>query len=59
MNKTYETLKYEIKDRIITIWLNRPEVHNAFNNTMLNDLVNILEAVDQDEDIRVVVFTGE
>jgi methylglutaconyl-CoA hydratase len=59
MNKTYETLKYEIKDRIITIWLNRPEVHNAFNNTMLTELADILDAVDQDEDIRVVIFTGE
>jgi methylglutaconyl-CoA hydratase len=59
MNKTYETLKYEIKDRIITIWLNRPQVHNAFNDTMLTELVDILETVDELNDIRVVIFTGE
>ncbi|MCP5054517.1 MAG: enoyl-CoA hydratase/isomerase family protein [bacterium] len=59
MNKTYETLKYEVKDRIITIWLNRPEVHNAFNDIMLAELVDILEAVDESDDIRVVIFTGE
>ncbi len=59
MNKAYETLKYEIKDRIITIWLNRPEVHNAFNDTMLAELVDILEAVDGNTDLRVVIFTGE
>jgi methylglutaconyl-CoA hydratase len=58
MNRTYETLKYEINEQIITIWLNRPEVHNAFNDTMLSELVDILEAVDSNEDIRVVIFTG-
>lgn len=58
MNKAYETLKYEIAESIITIWLNRPEVHNAFNDTMLAELVDILETVDQSDDIRVVIFTG-
>lgn len=59
MNKTYETLKYEIENRVITIWLNRPQVHNAFNDTMLAELVDILEIVDRSDDIRVVIFTGE
>ncbi len=59
MNKAYETLKYEITDGIITIWLNRPGVHNAFNGTMLTELVDILDEVHESEDIRVVIFTGE
>jgi len=58
MNKTYETLRYELKDQVITIWLNRPQVHNAFNAAMLSELVEILDAVDQADDIRVVIFTG-
>lgn len=57
--KNYETLRVEVKGRIMTIWLNRPEVHNAFNDTMLSELVEVLEAVDQDNNIRVVIFTGE
>jgi methylglutaconyl-CoA hydratase len=59
MNKTYGTLKYEIKDRIITIWLNRPEVHSAFNDKMLSELVDILDTANNDDNIRVVIFTGE
>jgi len=59
MSKLYETLEYEIKDNIITIRLNRPEVHNAFNDVMLAELVDILESVDATDDIRVVIFTGE
>ena len=57
--KTYETLKYKIENNIITIWLNRPDVHNAFNDTMLAELVDILETVEITKDIRVVIFTGE
>ena len=48
MRKDYETLKYEIKDNIITIWLNRPKVHNAFNDTMLTELVDILDDIRAD-----------
>lgn len=58
INKKYETLKYEITERIITIWLNRPQVHNAFNDRMLSDLVDILEEIDKADDIRVVIVTG-
>ena len=58
MHKNYQTLEFEIKNKIITIWLNRPEVHNAFNSTMLNELVDILTAVNSDQTIRVVIFTG-
>lgn len=60
MNKNYSTLKYKIEDKIITIWLNRPQVHNAFNNIMLTELSLILDEIDQAKNtIRVVIFTGE
>jgi len=58
ITKQFETIRYEIADRIITVWLNRPEVHNAFNDTMLAELVEILQEIERDDDIRVVVFTG-
>ncbi len=59
INKNYDTLKWESKDDIILVRLNRPEVHNAFNPALLTDLVDILEAIDKAEDIRVVIITGE
>lgn len=59
MTNKYQTIKHELKDHIITIWLNRPEVHNAFNSTMLSELVDILEWINSVDDIRVVIFTGE
>lgn len=59
METAYKTLKFKVKDRIITIWLNRPLVHNAFNSTMLEELADILEKVNHHKEIRVVLFTGE
>lgn len=59
MNKNYRTIKFEIKNKIITVWLNRPEVHNAFNAMMLTELADILDMINNTDDIRVVIFTGE
>jgi len=59
MIKQYTTLKHELKNRILTISLNRPEVHNAFNSTMLTELVDILDWIINSEEVRVVIFTGE
>ena len=59
MKKKYETLNYESEDQIIIIRLNRPHVHNAFNKLMLDELVNILNEVNNSDEIRVVIFTGE
>ncbi len=39
----YQTLQTNNDQGVFTIWLNRPEVHNAFNKTMLEELVHCFE----------------
>jgi methylglutaconyl-CoA hydratase len=56
--KGYDTLTCTESDRATVVTLNRPEVHNAFNETMLAELVDLLEKLDSATDVRVVVFTG-
>ncbi len=58
MQKSYKTLRYELKDGIIVVWLNRPEVHNAFDDEMLSELVDILDWIEANDAVRVVIFTG-
>lgn len=53
------TVTYEIQDRVARITLNRPEIHNAFNDEMLADLIACFDATAQDKSVRAVVLTGE
>ena len=55
----FETIKYEIKDKILTITLNRPDRLNAFTGQMMNDLISAFDYASKDDEIRVVIVTGE
>lgn len=43
---------------VVTLALNRPESHNAFNPELIAELTLAFQAVSQDETVRVVVLTG-
>ncbi len=55
---TYEQIKYEPKEGILTITLNRPDKLNAFTGTMLKELLDAMDKADRDDDVRAIVFTG-
>jgi enoyl-CoA hydratase/carnithine racemase len=55
----FETIRYEVKDQVATITLNRPDRLNAFTLQMAKDLIAAIDAVDADDDVRAVVVTGE
>jgi len=55
---SYQTITYDVKDRIATVTLNRPERLNAINEQMGLDLISAIEAAQNDEDIRVFIITG-
>ena len=53
-----ETLTVEVGDRVMVVTLNRPDKLNAFNPTMMQDLIDALDRADADDDVRAVVVTG-
>ncbi len=53
------TTRLEKSEQVATITLNRPDHMNTINAIMLNELVSHFEDVSLDEEIRVVIFTGE
>ncbi len=57
--QSFETISYSFKDQIATITLNRPEVHNAFNEVMIAELTEVFKKISEDEVVRVVVLTGK
>lgn len=56
---TYETFTLdEPAPGVVVMTLNRPETYNAMNNTMFREFEELAWAVDEDDDIRVLVMTG-
>ena len=53
------TLKTEIKNGILTITLNRPEVRNAFNDELILELKKTFDDISARDDVRAVILAGE
>jgi len=55
----YKTIRCGIKDNVAYIDFCRPEVHNAFNDTVIYELTDLFGKLNEEKEIRVVVITGE
>lgn len=55
----FETLRYQVANRVATITLHRPEKLNAYNTAMMTELVAAFDRSDADDDVGCVVLTGE
>ena len=55
----YETIRYEVAEHIATLTLARPEKLNAVGRQMIAELQDALERADADDEVRVVIVTGE
>src|SRR6266481_9106644 len=58
MRTDYQCLLVEQDGGVLTVTMNRPEKLNAFDNTMLQELTEVIEAAAQDEAVRCLVITG-
>ena len=54
----YETLEIQREAGVATIWMNRPDVHNAFNAQLIADLTTACIELDADDTVRGVVLAG-
>jgi methylglutaconyl-CoA hydratase len=54
----FTTLEIELQGEVATIWMNRPDLHNAFDETLIAELTAACAALDEDKDVRVVVLAG-
>jgi len=55
---TYEQIRYETGDGVLTITLNRPDKLNAFTSRMAEELIDAFDRADGDDAVRAVVLTG-
>ncbi|MFH2204375.1 MAG: enoyl-CoA hydratase-related protein [Elusimicrobiota bacterium] len=54
-----ETIRVEQDGRTAVVWLNRPKVHNAFNDVMIRELREAFIGFAADASVRSVLLTGE
>jgi 2-(1,2-epoxy-1,2-dihydrophenyl)acetyl-CoA isomerase len=51
-------LTYAVKDHVATITMNRPERYNALTIRMIENLLEMVSACEEDREVRVLVLTG-
>ena len=56
---SYNTLKYEVAEKILTLSLNRPDNLNAFTIEMAAELIDAFNRASDDDDVSAVVVTGQ
>jgi len=55
----YNTLEIEYTGRTATIWLNRPDIRNAFNEVMIGELIKAFKEAYSQDDIRIIILRGK
>lgn len=54
----YTAIDYRVAEGIATVTLSRPEKLNAFSYRMIDEVLDVLDRIDADDDVRAVIFTG-
>ena len=55
---TYQKIAVTPGDEYAVVTLNRPNVLNALNQATMDELVQVMESMERDEQVRCVVLTG-
>ncbi len=59
MTTEYTTLKIDYKNAVATIWLNRPKIHNAFNEKMISEIIEAFDELIENKHVKVIKLRGE
>ena len=57
--KNLETIRTEVRENSLIIYLSREERMNAFTLTMQQEIVKVLDDAEEDDDIKAIIFTGD
>ena len=55
----YETIEIHKEKDVATVYLNRPEVHNAMNEKLMKELTTCFKELSRDDNTRVIILTGK
>ena len=57
--KNLETVRTEVRENSLIIYLSRKERMNAFTLTMQQEIVKVLDDAEENDDIKAIIFTGD
>jgi enoyl-CoA hydratase len=58
MAERFETIRYETDGAVATVTMNRPEVANAQNSRLIDEIDAAFDLADADDAVRVVILAG-
>ncbi len=58
MRNDFQHVLLQIDDGVLTVTMNRPAVLNAFNDLMVQEMIEVIDAATQDEQVRCMILTG-
>ncbi len=58
MAEHFETIRYETDGAVATVTMNRPEVANAQNSRLIDEIDAAFDLADADDAVRVVILAG-
>ncbi len=59
MKSSYETVEVRLDGSVARVALDRPDVRNAFNEVMIEELIRVIDDVEKSDTVRVLVLTGK
>jgi 2-ketocyclohexanecarboxyl-CoA hydrolase len=58
MSTSYKDVLYEVRDGVVRVTINRPEVYNAFRLQTLEELIDAFQRAGEEKSANVIVFSG-
>jgi 2-ketocyclohexanecarboxyl-CoA hydrolase len=58
MATEYKDILYEVREGVVRVTINRPDVYNAFRNQTLEELIDALRRADEEKSANVMVLAG-
>ncbi len=55
----FSTINLKIIDSAAYVTINRPEVRNALNGTVVEELLTVITELNHNNDIRCIILSGE
>jgi methylglutaconyl-CoA hydratase len=53
-----KNLELDVDNGVATVWMDRPDVHNAFDETLIAELTTVFKRLDNEDMVRVVILAG-